>query len=152
MIPFRPLQRSLQRCNISRFCGRYTFSDISLYCNPIASTYCPVLLLGCICRSAKIWRTTLEDYHRLSEFSGIVLTRCPKFDCKLHIICNVNITFKCIWINIWRKDTRHWSFHRLQKFHVAILTTIHHNYSKRLKSHPYWNAPRLQDLSVLARF
>lgn len=89
---FHLLQRSSRRCNISRFYDHCTFSNISLYYNPTASMCCPALLPGCICRLVKIWQTTLEDYHHLSEFSGTVLTRYPKFDCKLRVICDINIT------------------------------------------------------------
>lgn len=92
--PFHLLQRSSRRCNTFRFCGRCTFLDISLYYNPTASMCCPALLPGCIYRSAKIWQTTLEDYHHLSEFSDIVLTRYPKFDCKLRALCDINIISK----------------------------------------------------------
>lgn len=153
--PFHLLQRSSRRCNTFRFCGRCTFSGISLYYNPTASMCCLTLLPGCICRSAKIWQTTLEDYHHLSEFLDIVLTRYPKFDWKLRVSCDINIIskHKSEYLQIEsrkRKNIRHYSFHR---FWCHITLTINRrNYLKRLKSHPYWNAPRLQDLNVPARF
>lgn len=145
-VPFLLLQRNLRRCNTSRSYDRCMFLDISLYCNPTALMCCPTLLPGCICRSAKIWQMILEDYHHLLKFSGIVLTRYPKFDCKLRVICNINII---LHVNRCPKKRR--GIVLSTDFDVVIRTIIHHNYLKQLKNHPYWNALRLQDLNVPAK-
>lgn len=79
---FRRWRKNSRICSTFRFYAPSTFSSISPWNNPTVSTYYLKWPLKCICRSARISRTTLADYRRQLASSGTVLKPCPIFDWK----------------------------------------------------------------------